>query len=178
MKKNYKHIDGVKVSAQFSKDEKYRYRLEIILWPTLPQGKKVCVVMQNPSYASEKLADKSVQFMEKVVFQRGLPAFRGVQRLIVVNQFAYIETNNFKGRPDQIGESNNSAIELALREADIVILGWGAGNKFKDRQDFVIDLLKHLKGKKLYKTKMHPSRGQYDEFIQRFKVKRISRHTN
>ena len=26
----YKHIDGVKVSAQFSKDRKYRHRLEIV----------------------------------------------------------------------------------------------------------------------------------------------------
>lgn len=57
--------------------------------------------MQNPSYAGEEVADKSVQFMEKVVFQKGLPEFRDVRRLIVVNQFAYIETNNFEGRSDQ-----------------------------------------------------------------------------
>ena len=124
--------------------------------------------MQNPSYAGEDVADKSVQFMEKVVFQRGLPEFRGVQRLIVVNQFAYIETNNFKGLPNQIGTRNDSAIETALREADIVVLGWGSGNKFKDRQAFVIGLLKQMNGKQLFKTRMHPSRGRYDGFIQPF----------
>lgn len=164
----YKHIGGLKVSAQFSKDKKYRYRLGITLQSKPTKGKTVCVVMQNPSYAGEKIADKSVQFMEKVIFQRGLPEFSGVQRLIVVNQFAYIETNNFEGRPDQIGAKNNSAIESSLKEADIVILGWGSGNKFKDRQDFVINLLKPLKGKRLFKTKMHPSRGRYDGFIQPF----------
>ena len=83
-----------------------------------------------------------------------------------MNQFAYIETNNFEGRPDQIGAGNNLAIESALKEADIIILGWGSGNKFKDRQDFVINLLKQLKGKQLFKTKMHPSRGRYERFIQ------------
>ena len=143
----FKHIDGVRVSAQFSKDKKYRHRLEIIFQQSSIKGKTVCVVMQNPSYADEKFADKSVQFMEKVVFKKGLPEFRGVRRLIVVNQFAYIETNNFEGRPDQIGAKNNFAIESALKEADIIILGWGSSNKFKDRQVFVINLLKQLKGK-------------------------------
>jgi len=162
----FNHIDGVKVSAKFSKDKKYRYRLEVVLQPKPAQGKTVCAVMQNPSCAGEDVADKSVQFLEKVVFQRELPEFRDVWRLIVVNQFAYIETNNFEGRLDQIGIRNNCAIELALRDADIVILGWGSGNKFKDRQDFVINLLKQFKGKKLFRTKMHPSRGRYDGFIQ------------
>ena len=162
----YKHIDGVKVSAQFSKNRKYRHRLEIVLQAKGRLGKTVCVVMQNPSYAGEDVADKSVQFMEKVVFLKGLPEFCNVRRLIVVNQFAYIETNNFEGRPDQIGAKNNIAIESALKEADIIILGWGSGNKFKDRQDFVINLLKQLKGKQLFKTKMHPTRGKYEGFIQ------------
>ena len=164
----FKHIDAVKVSAYFSKERipRYRYRLEIV--SKLMSGKTVCAVMQNPSYAGEKVADKSVQFLEKVVFQRGLPEFRGVRRLIVVNQFAFIETNNFEGRPDQIGTRNNSAIKLALKEADIIILGWGSGNRCKDRQDFVINLLKKLKGKQLFKTKMHPSRGRYAGFIQPF----------
>lgn len=36
------------------------------------------MVMQNPSYAGEDVADKSVQFMEKVVFKKELEAFKGV----------------------------------------------------------------------------------------------------
>ena len=162
----YKHIDGIKAFAQFSKNRKCRYKLEIVLQSKPKNGKTACVVMQNPSYAGEKFADKSVQFMEKVVFQKGLPEFRDVRRLIVVNQFAYIETNHFKGRPDQIGIKNDSTIETALREADIIVLGWGSGNKFKDRQEFVIGLLKQMNGKQLFKTRMHPSRGRYDSFIQ------------
>jgi hypothetical protein len=61
--------------------------LEIVLNGAAPTGKTVCVVMQNPSYAGEDVADKSVQFMEKVVFQKGLAEFTDVRRLIVVNQF-------------------------------------------------------------------------------------------
>lgn len=168
----YKHIDGVAVRAQFSEEKKplYRYRLEITLQDVPAQGTTACVVMQNPSVASTDKADKSVQFMEKVVFQKKLPEFDGVQRLIVVNQFAYIQTNEFQGLPQHIGENNNAAIEAALRESDIVIIAWGAGNSFEDRKAFVLGLLKQMVGKQLLKTKMHPSRGRYDGFIQPFYI--------
>lgn len=101
----FKHIAGVEVTAQFSQEseKRFRNRLEINLQEAPATGKTVCVVMQNPSYAGEDVADKSVQFLEKVVFKKGLPEFEGVRRLIVVNQFAYIQTNDFEGLPHQIG---------------------------------------------------------------------------
>ena len=165
----YEHIDGVTVTAQFAweGDLRSRYRLEISL-NALAEGKTVCVVMQNPSYAGEDVADKSVQFMEKVVFQKNLYEFIGIRRLIVVNQFARIQTNGFQGLPHEIGTHNNATIEAALRESDIIILGWGSGNPFDERKSFVLDLLKQMNGKQLLKTKMHPSRGRYDGFIQPF----------
>ncbi|WP_413898516.1 DUF1643 domain-containing protein [Rhodoferax sp.] len=102
--------------ACFSSESKSRYRnrLEINLKGAAPLGKTVCAVIQNPSYAGEDVADKSVQFLEKVVFKRGLPEFDGVRRLIVVNQFAYIQTNDFEGLPHQIGELNDATITSAL----------------------------------------------------------------
>jgi hypothetical protein len=164
----YEHINDVEVTAQFSfeNDLHYRYRLEITLKDASPTGKTACVVMQNPSYAREGVADKSVQFMEKVVFKKGLPEFEGVRRLIVVNQFAYIETNNFQGLPYQIGALNDAAIKDALQESDIIILGWGSTNRFEERKAFILSLISEMKHKTLLKTKMHPSRGQYDGFIQ------------
>ena len=164
----YEHINDVAVTAQFSfeNDLHYRYRLEITLKGASPTGKTACVVMQNPSYAGEDVADKSVQFMEKVVFKKDLPEFSGVCRLIVVNQFAYIETNNFQGLPHQIGALNNAAIKGALHESDIIILGWGSTNRFEERKAFVHGLLAEMPQKTLLKTKMHPSRVRYDGFIQ------------
>lgn len=168
----HKHIDGVVVKAQFSEENKplYRYILEITLQDASAQGKTACVIMQNPSYANENVADKSVQFIEKVIFQKKLPEFDGVRRLIVVNQFAYIQTNEFQGLPRQIGENNNVAIETAFRESDIIIIAWGSGNLFEDRKAFVLGLLKQMVGKQLLMTKMHPSRGRYDGFIQPFYI--------
>ena len=73
---HYKHIDGVTVTAQFAEENglRYRYRLEIKLQAPSVAEKTACVVMQNPSYAGKNEADKSVQFMEKVVFQKGQTA--------------------------------------------------------------------------------------------------------
>jgi hypothetical protein len=166
----FNHIDSVNVKAQFSEDLRFRYRLEITLKNSLLSGKTACVVMQNPSYAGEDMADKSVQFMEKVVFQKQLPEFAGVRRLIVVNQFARVQTNNFQGLPGEIGLENNSAIQDALKEADIIIIGWGCRNRFKERKSFVLSLLGKINGKQLFKTRTHPSRAGYDGFIQPFSI--------
>lgn len=166
----YEHIAGVTVSASFSACNHYRYRLEILNggiqapWPT------VCVVMQNPSYANENEADKSVQFMERLVFEKSYPEFERVGRLIVVNQFARIQTNGFKGNNDDIGIGNNAAIESALQESEIIILGWGSTNPYDDRKCFVLNLLKQMPDKQIFKTKSHPSRGCYEGFIQPFSV--------
>ena len=164
----YEHIDGVAVTAQFAWEGelRYRYRLEIALKDAAHTGKTACIVMQNPSYANEHVADKSVQFMEKVVFRKGLPEFEGVRRLIVVNQFAHIQTNDFQGLPHEIGVLNDAAIKDALYESDIVILGWGSANRFDERKAFVLGLLGEMKQKTLFKTRMHPSRGRYEGFIQ------------
>jgi hypothetical protein len=120
--------------------------------------------MQNPSYAGEEVADKSVQFMEKIVFQKSLPMFADVRRLIVVNQFARIQTNRFQGLPDEIGSRNNSAIKSALKESAVIIIAWGSNNRFKERQAFVRGLISKMKGKQVFETK-HPSRASYDGFI-------------
>lgn len=164
--KCYKHIDGVDVVAWFSDDKRYRYRLDIAIKSGPVVGRTACVMMMNPSYANEEIADKSVQFMEKIVFQRSLDEFVGVQRLIVVNQFAYIQTNKFQGSQAEIGTENDRAIKDALRDSEIIIIGWGSANPFKERQEFVLDLIKNMKGKRVFKTSSHPSRAKYDGFIK------------
>jgi hypothetical protein len=172
MTMRYLHIQNVTAKAHFEKegDVLFRYRLEIIKAGASPSPKTACVVMQNPSYAGEDVADKSVQFMEKNVFERGLPEFAGVERLVVVNQFARVQTNGFRGLPSEIGSKNDLAIETALSESEIIIIGWGSTNPFEARKDFVLGLLTQLPNKRLYKTSSHPSRGKYAGFILPFDI--------
>lgn len=169
----HNHIENVKVTAHFSKDKRYRYRLEIT-HDHIPSGKTVCVIMQNPSYACVEFADKSVQFMQKVIFLKGLPEFKNVRRLIVVNQFAFIQTNLFKGLPHEVGVKNNAAIQTAFEEADMIVMAWGCGNPFKERQKFALELLKKMKRKKLFITRSHPSRARYAGFIRPFSLENTS----
>lgn len=106
--------------------------------------------------------------MGKVVFQKGLTEFASVRRLLVVNQFAFIQTNAFQGLPHEIGSLNDDAIREALLESDIVILDWGSSNRIEERKTFVLGLLNEMKQKVILKTRMHPSRGRYENFIQPF----------
>ena len=164
----YQHIPGVIVTAQFSKISgiDYRYRLDISLAKPRDANKIACVVMQNPSCAGEEIADKSVQFMEKNVFLCGLPEFYAVRRLIIVNQFARIQTNHFNGEPEKSDQTNDEVIRAALRESHIIIIAWGKTNRFEERKKFILGLLGEMKRKELFQTLMHPSRGCYKNFIQ------------
>ena len=164
----YRHVENVSVRAIYDEgDAGYRYRLEITRSDAPPHPRTVCVVMQNPSVAGEQFADKSVQFLEKVVFNRGLAEFEGVDRLVIVNQFARVQTTGFAGLETDIGRQNDDSIRHALQEADLVVVGWGASNRFHGRQAFVHGLMKSLcRAKPLYQTRMHPSRGRCGGFIQ------------
>jgi hypothetical protein len=163
----YNHIAGVNVTAEFAEEhgERYRYWLDIALQACPRPPLTACVIMMNPSYACVEFADKSVQFMERVVFQQELPEFEGVGRLIVVNQFAKIQTHKFQGLPHEVGQRNDAAIERAFTASDCVILGWGRANRFEERQAFAMDLLRRLPPKRILRTRTHPSRGRYNGFI-------------
>ncbi len=170
MKQTFLHRPNLSVKADFDSENgsDFRYRLEMTKDTTNEFLKTVCAIMQNPSYAGIEHADKSVQILERVVFEKRLEEFEGVGRLIVVNQFAYIQTNNFVGTDEQIGSRNNAAISEALKESDIILIAWGKDNGFIERRNYVLNLLENMRGKTILKTSSHPSRMKYDGFIQTF----------
>lgn len=165
----YRHINRTVVEVSFSECGKYRYTLTVDYKPAV--GKKsVCAIMQNPSYACKEYADKSVQFLEKLIFQKGYEEFAEVGRLIVVNQFAFVETNNFKGRKEQIGSENDQAIEASLDRSEIGLIAWGKANPFEERKMKILGLIATSSLEAIYLTKKHPSRGFYADFIEDYKI--------
>ena len=168
----YNHIEDVEVTnAKFSNDKKFRYKLEIQL-KDKSDGEALCVIMQNPSYADKNIADKSVNFLEKLIFKKGYEEFSKIHKIIIVNQFAYIQTNDFSGSDEEIGKENDKIIEDCITEADVVLIAWGKSNSFKNRIDFVNSILRQEQNhnKKYYITKKHPSRGFYDNFVEEYNV--------
>ena len=121
--------------------------------------------MQNPSYANQTEADKSVQFLERLIFEYNLLEFHDVGELIIVNQFAKIQTSNFQGLTADIGQRNDKTLEKYIHLADIIVLAWGSTNHYYERQDFVIELIKKHKKNIVYQTKKHPSRCSYKDAI-------------
>ena len=148
----------------------FRYRLSATKMGSSAAPKTVCAIMQNPSYACVEFADKSVQVLERVVFERNLEEFRGVGRLIVVNQFAFIQTNGFVGAREQVGPRNDAAIAQALEQSEIVLIAWGKDNGFVERQNAILEMVRCCHGKRLLQTSRHPSRVIYDGFIQYYRT--------
>lgn len=165
----FKHIKGMSVDAVFSNCNNYRYKLTIQKGNS-PGSKTVCVIMQNPSVANAKIADKSVQFLEKLIFTKGYGEFKNVRRIVIVNQFAFVKTMNFDGSDIYIGQKNDWHISQAIRESDIVLIAWGKSNCYSDRKETVNNMLKEHSGKALLETKKHPSRGSYTDFVKPYKI--------
>lgn len=171
MKRAYLHRPNLTIKADFSSESTpvFRYRLEATKEGASNKPRTVCAIMQNPSYASVEVADKSVQVLERVVFEKALKEFDGIERLIIVNQFAFIQTKGFIGADDQVGIKNDTAIAKAVNESEIILIAWGKDNGFKDRQDRILELVRANKKEKiLLQTSRHPSRVIYDGFIKKY----------
>lgn len=165
----YHHLERLIITAKFSPCGKFRYQLSVIN-PHGKGSKTICTVMQNPSEADELKADKSIQFLEKLIFKKGYIIFKEVRKIIVVNQFAFIQKKGFTGTADQIGPENDHYIRESIEESDMVLIGWGKSNHYQERKDKVFQILASFKDKTLLETRKHPSRGFYKEFIRPFKV--------
>ncbi len=165
--KLFKHLEGLKNKAVFSDCGKYRYLLDIRK-SEQKSGKRVCAIMLNPSVADETRADKSVQFLEKLIFEKASQYFKGVVCLSIVNLFAFIQTRDFEGKPEQVGPENDHYLETAISAADIVLIAWGKSASYPERKAQVLNTIGRYPRKTLLVTKIHPSRGRYADFIDVF----------
>jgi len=166
MNQTYLHRPGLNIKAKFSTEKPplYRYWLEATKVGAPENPKTVCAIMQNPSYAGVEFADRSAQVLERVVFEKNYSGLQYVGRLIIVNQFAFIQTNNFVGTDDQIGRRNSHYLKQAIKASEIIIIAWGKDNRFYSRQDEILQIVN--KNKLILQTSRHPSRVIYDGFIQ------------
>ena len=172
MKQTFKHRPGLQIEAEFSDENPpaFRYRLSATKIGAGHNPRSVCAIMQNPSYACVEFADKSVQVLERVVFEKQYPEFEGIERLIIVNQFAFIQTNAFAGRSNQVGKKNDISIENALNEAQIILIAWGKDNGFGERKQVIEKMIGEQKNKVLLQTSKHPSRVIYEGFIEKYRT--------
>ena len=165
--KFFRHLEGLIITAVFSDCGIFRYLIENKKTKET-SGKRVCAIMLNPSVANETRADKSVQFLEKLIFEKASRYFKGVTNLSIVNLYAFIQTRDFEGRPEQVGPQNDHYLEAAISRADIVLIAWGKSDSHPQRKAGILEVLDQYPGKTILVTKSHPSRGTYMDFIDVF----------
>jgi hypothetical protein len=165
--KSFRHLEGLNVNAVFSDCGNYRYLMEIKKGDN-PSGKHICAIMLNPSIADENQADKSVQFLEKLIFEKPSPYFKDMETLIIVNLFAFIQTRKFQGNPEQAGPDNDQYLRQTIAKSDMVLIAWGKSCGYPQRQELVMNILHEYPEKPVFITKSHPSRGTYKDFIRPF----------
>ncbi len=149
-------------SATYSDDERYRYQLTRV-WA--PAAGRVSFVMLNPSTATERQNDPTVERCERRARTLGFGAFR------VVNIFAWRATDprDMRAAADPVGPENDAAIVEAARWADQVICAWGTHGAHLGRGAAVEALLRET-GRPLFHLGLskagHPRHPLYIAYAQ------------
>ncbi len=148
--------------AVYSDCETFRYMLTRE-WA--PGGDKALFVMLNPSTATERQNDPTVERCERRARALGFGAFR------VVNIFALRATDPRKLRAiaDPVGPENDDAIRLSAPWADRIICAWGTHGAFLDRGAAVEHMLRAT-GRPLFHLGLtragHPKHPLYIAYTQ------------
>jgi hypothetical protein len=157
------HIKGDAPStAIYSDCETYRYALTRI-WDDF--GKRVHIVMLNPSTATEVQNDPTVERCERRARTLGFGSFT------VTNIFAWRDTDprKMKAAADPVGPANDETILKMSLEADQIIAAWGTHGAHLARGAAVEQALRSL-GKPLYHLGLskagHPKHPLYIAYTE------------
>lgn len=120
--------------AVYSDCERYRYALTRV-WE--PAGEKALFVMLNPSTATERQNDPTVERCERRARTLGFGSFR------VCNIFAWRETDPraMRRAEDPVGPANDRAIEDGCDWADMILCAWGTHGEHLGRGPLVARLM-------------------------------------
>lgn len=132
--------------AEFSLDRQYRYRL----WHCWERGRILLWLMLNPSTANETDLDPTLRRCE------GFARTLGFGSIVVVNLFAVVSADPkvLLTHPDAVGDgrlrvttehrsvTNTGVIRDEVRNANMLICGWGAFPEARDRARFVASMLR------------------------------------
>lgn len=149
-------------TAVYSPCERYRYLLTRT-WE--PAGPKALFVMLNPSTATERQNDPTVERCERRARALGFGAFR------VANIFAFRATDprDMRAAPDPVGPGNDAAIAESCPWADTIVAAWGTHGAHLDRGAAVEALLR-ASGRPLHTLGLtkdgHPRHPLYIAYAQ------------
>ncbi|KAF1084933.1 hypothetical protein SPSYN_01069 [Sporotomaculum syntrophicum] len=152
-------------------ENNYRYLLRI---PLQNEGKKVLVIMKNPSKANKEFSDLTIDRV--LTFCNS----EGYSEVNIINLYSYYSTDSGKIRGMiedgqehiAIGTENNEIIKSLVNEVDEVIVAWGSNTfgltrQYKSRIKQVINI---IKGKNLFYVQNCAGKGWYPRHAQVWSV--------
>ena len=107
--------------AAYSPCMGYRYRLERILG----EGPALGIVMMNPSRATEDMDDQTIGSVQTLCGRLGFG------RAIIGNLFAWRtpDVTELSRIADPVGPDNDAHLAMLARDADLLVVAWGAPGK-------------------------------------------------
>lgn len=134
--RQYRHFERVEeaaIRASFSCGLTHRWLLELPYRHECGRTQTVCVILKNPSSATEQYADKTIQNVEREIYR----LFPAAARVKIVNLFAIRATDTLDVRRVidhhgvgwAIGHDNDFALQGAIEESDQVVAAWGAQSR-------------------------------------------------
>ena len=131
------HDDGERVSeAVYSECEKYRYALTRV-WNS--EGKRLLYVMLNPSKATERANDPTIERCERRARALGYGAFRAC------NLFGLRETDpgKLKRARHPEGPDNTAQITAAVDWTDDVLCAWGVHGVHRNQAEKLMSVFQN-----------------------------------
>jgi hypothetical protein len=150
---HFAKVDKENIRAIFTEDGKHRSCLEI---PFLDRNgeKTLCIIGQNPSHANEIIADKTVNYLERYVYEN-LPQY---SKIIVLNLYSIIDTNKYQIDDLVREECENTFDEIINENSDfLVIYGKLTNNGSFNFVERAKSLKSKLGGKAIYKIDIKSS---------------------
>jgi hypothetical protein len=144
---HFEKVDCPNIIAEFTADKLHRSCLTIP-FKNRNSGKQLCIIGQNPSDANEHHADKTIRYLEELVFRK-YPKYSSI---IMLNLYSRIDTQKQEiadlERPETI-----DILSKTIKNYTDFLLVYGASKK-DGKYDFhqkYEDLKPLLKGKNVFK---------------------------
>ena len=138
---HFEHVDLPNVRSCFFDERGHRAYLQI---PFVGDrgSQTLCVIGQNPSAADEYAADKTIRYLEELIFLR-LEQYR---QMIVLNLYSQVDTSKTEQTPPLHQECKRIFERFVSDESDFLVVFGKLGNdepyRFQDRARAVEPLLR------------------------------------
>ena len=171
---HFEKIDKKAIRAQFFDDGKHRATLHLPFIESTSQ-RTLCVIGQNPSAASEENADKTIRYLEELIYRKH-PEYGS---LLVLNLYSRIDTPKVETF-DLLNVNCATIFDIVLRDNSDFLLVYGklkneGAYRFPERAKHVAAALKSKKVLQLgLNTPYPPHPGNPKILYGNFEIQLIS----